>query len=474
MDCIRKNITRTYAVLSIQVERGCKVPKKERGTYENRTGSTTLDRNSPQNLGTTENVIYHLVEKLVDLGHEVTLFAPADARTSAKQISFIPKSLITEGVPWQANLKAYYHLHKSLEYIAEHDFDIVHTHLASSSDMYIFPLAAMMSMPHVTTLHEYFPFDRTVDNWTGDADRYFMEWAQHVPLVATSECAREQVARLSKEARFAGIIHHGIQLKQYPITPQSGGDYFIWIGRFTYEAGAHLAIEAARRAHQPLILAGTKETYNRDAMDYYRHLVEPYIDGHDIRYLGPATNQNKLELLSQARALLNPIQWEEPFGVAMIEAMALGCPVISFQRGAAAEIISHGHTGFLAHDTSDITHYMSRIHELDRHAVREHVERYFSAQVMTEKYLTVYANVIAAHTYGTLSTSPVATQPWLGSLHTICSPRSNGASWVYIFLPRRTLPLRGFPFYFKLTGYASQFLFPIHSGARYRYASVRW
>src|SRR5690349_6949543 len=95
----------------------------------------------PQNYGGTENIIYHLVEELVALGHDVTLLAPGDARTSARQVSFIPSSLIAEGVPWQANLKAYYHLHKALEYVTSHDFDIVHTHLSSSGDMYLFPLS---------------------------------------------------------------------------------------------------------------------------------------------------------------------------------------------------------------------------------------------------------------------------------------------------------------------------------------------
>ncbi|WP_160145702.1 glycosyltransferase family 4 protein [Dictyobacter aurantiacus] len=365
----------------------------------------------PKSYGTTEYVVYHLVEELVALGHEVTLFAPADAHTSAKQVSFIPKSLITEGVPWQATLKAYYHLHKSLEYIAEHDFDIVHTHLASSSDMYIFPLTALMSMPHVMTLHGYFPFDRTIDNWTGDADGYFMEWAQHVPLVATSESARKQVAQLTPQAHFAGVVHHGIHIDKCEISAQPVGDYFIWQGRFTYETGAHLAIEAARRARQPLILAGIKESHNRDAMDYYRHLVEPYINGQDIRYIGPAMYRNNIELLRQARALLAPLQWEEPFGVEMIKAMAMGCPVISFAAGAATEIVDHGRTGFLAHDAEEMAHYMNYISNIDRQHVHAHAERYFSAHGMAEKYLAIYRNIIASPGHGGGVTTPASTQP---------------------------------------------------------------
>jgi glycosyltransferase involved in cell wall biosynthesis len=111
----------------------------------------------PKNYGGTENVIYNLVEEQIAQGHDVALFAPGDAKTSAKHVSFFPASLLASGVPMQAHLKAYYHLHKAVEYIKEHDFDIVHTHLSSTTDMYIFPLTAPLTTPHVTTLHSNFP-----------------------------------------------------------------------------------------------------------------------------------------------------------------------------------------------------------------------------------------------------------------------------------------------------------------------------
>src|SRR5437899_12165471 len=141
----------------------------------------------PKNYGGTEIVIFNLVEEQVAQGHDVTLFAPGDAKTSAKHISFFQKSLIDSGIPWPAHLKAYYHLQKSLEFARE--FDIIHTHLSSSSDLYIFPLTAPLATPHITTLHSRFPFDR-VQSWTGDADQFYMEWAPLVPMVAISEAAR--------------------------------------------------------------------------------------------------------------------------------------------------------------------------------------------------------------------------------------------------------------------------------------------
>src|SRR5437879_2991871 len=167
----------------------------------------------PKNYGGSEIVIYNLVEEQVALGHDVTLFAPGDAKTSARQVSFYPKALVEEGIPWVAHLKAFYHLYKSLGYVR--DFDIVHTHLSSSADMYIFPLTAHLTIPHVTTLHSRFPFDRATNHWTGDADDYFMEWAQSVPLVTISESARAQV---NPQAYITGTGQYGVPLTETPAT----------------------------------------------------------------------------------------------------------------------------------------------------------------------------------------------------------------------------------------------------------------
>ncbi len=362
----------------------------------------------PQYYGGTENVIYNLVEELIGLGHDVTLFAPQDAHTSARHISFIPKALLNEGVPWQANMKAYYHLYKSLEYTFEHNFDIVHNHLSSSADMYIFPLTATLTKPHVTTLHGHFPFDRTPDSWIGDADNYFMDWAQNVPLVASSESARMQVAY---PTQFVGTVHNGIQIHNYTSTCTDKGDYFVWLGRFAPEKGAHLAIEAARQAEVPLILVGVREQQDQDSMQYYRYMIEPYIDGEQIRYIGPINMSQKVDILSRARALLNPVEWEEPFGMIQIEAMAAGCPVIAFARGAAPEIVAHGQTGFLACNIQDMVHYIARIDEIDRNRVREYATHHFSARTMAENYLRIYTKVITTHAFTHTVPARVNTAP---------------------------------------------------------------
>ncbi|MDQ2907538.1 MAG: glycosyltransferase, partial [Chloroflexota bacterium] len=182
----------------------------------------------PKNYGGTELVIYNLVEAQVAQGHDVTLIAPGDAKNSAKLISFFPQSLHEGGVPWQSHLKAYYHLHKSVDQVREQDFDIVHTHLSSAADMYLFPLTASLSTPHVTTLHSNFPFDRSPTGWIGDADRYYMDWASAVPMIAISESARRATPQ---SLHFVGVVHHGISLQAFCPGARTLGDFFVWLGR---------------------------------------------------------------------------------------------------------------------------------------------------------------------------------------------------------------------------------------------------
>src|SRR5579859_1134395 len=199
----------------------------------------------PKNYGGTEHVIFQLLEEQVTQGHEVTLFSPGDARTSAHQISFFPRALRECNVPWHAHPKAFYHYYKSIEYLKEHikDFDILHTHLSSASDLYLFPLTSSLRLPHIATLHSQFPFDRSDGtDESNNADHYYMQWISQVPMVAISEHAkREEMAKAP--LRIIDVIHHGINLKDFPKAESTPKDFFVWLGRLVPEKGAHLAIE---------------------------------------------------------------------------------------------------------------------------------------------------------------------------------------------------------------------------------------
>lgn len=350
----------------------------------------------PKNYGGTENVISNLVEEQVAQGHNVTLFAPEDAKTSAELISFFPCSLYEEDVPWDAHLKAYYHLHKAVTYLKKHkgDFDIVHLHLSSSSDMYIFPLVEALSLPYVTTLHSQFPFDKTPAGWQGDADQYYMEWLSKVPLVAISESARRLAQQTISPLNIISVVHHGIPVQNMRTGTPRTEDFFVWLGRLVPEKGAHLAIEAAKKAGVPLIIAGIVDRHVPLAQHYFRTQIEPQLDDQQIKYIGPVGPKAKVDLLSRARGMLNPILWEEPFGMVMVEAMATGCPVIAFRRGAASEIIRSEKVGFLVNNVEEMAHGIRRIDEIDRDAVRRYTEMHFSAGAMEEKYATVYRRII--------------------------------------------------------------------------------
>lgn len=344
----------------------------------------------PKQYGGTEAVISNLVEELVAEGHDVTLYTPESSRTSARQVSFFSKALYEDGVPWRAHLKAEYHMYKAIEDVKEQSFDIVHTHLSASPDLHIFPLTASLPTPHVSTLHSNFPFDHS-QGWQGDADRYYMDWAAGVPVVTISESARKQVPY---PLNFAGVVYNGISMQQYMPSGRPLGDFLMWFGRFSPEKGAHIAIEAAKRAQIPLIMGGTIDRSSKEAMRYFQDTIKPQVDNRQIRYLGPINLKQKVSYLSRARAFLNPIEWEEPFGMVMIEAMALGCPVISFARGAAPEVVGHGKTGFLVQNLDEMLERIPHIEEIDRAATRQHVEENFSARVMAHRYLKIYQQII--------------------------------------------------------------------------------
>ena len=163
------------------------------------------------------------------------------------------------------------------------------------------------------------------------------------------------------------------------------------------DKGAHLAIQAAKEAGVSLILAGTVDRNMPESVHYFQEQIKPHIDNKQIRYIGPANMKEKIRLFSGARAFLNPIQWEEPFGMVMIESMAVGCPVISFNRGAAPELVVDGQTGFLVDDVEDMVRAMAAIDTINRQETRQHVEEHFSARVMAENYTKVYQQVIEAN-----------------------------------------------------------------------------
>jgi len=346
----------------------------------------------PKNYGGTESVVAKIVEEQVAKGNQVTLLASGDSKTTAKLVSFVPEALIEKGVPWMAHQKSWYHLFKSIEYVKNQHFDVIHLHLSSSSDLYIFPIIAELSLPFICTLHSPFPFDLCGQpGWQGDADKYYVEWLQKVPMVAISEKAQKEVPY---PLDFVGVVHHGLPKDSFIEKVQPAGDYFLWLGRIVGLKGVHVAIEAAKKAGVKLILAGIVDRSLKTSYEYYTNVVAPLIDGDQIQYIGPANAAQKFELYSKAKALLNPILWEEPFGMVMIEAMAAGCPSISFGRGSVPEIVKHDVNGYVVDNVDQMVECMKKIDTLDRTAVRDFAKSHFSVEAQVENYDKMYKIVI--------------------------------------------------------------------------------
>jgi glycosyltransferase involved in cell wall biosynthesis len=211
--------------------------------------------------------------------------------------------------------------------------------------------------------------------------------APHASILAVSHAQLKP----APELRVARVIHHGIDAADFPIGNGDGG-FLLFLGRLSPDKGAGRAIEAARKADVPLVLAGKmREPWERE---YFKSRVKPFLSD-DIQYLGEVGHDRKLELLADARALLFPIRWNEPFGLVMVEAMACGTPVLAFKEGATAEVVEHGKTGFLCDDEAAMAEAVGRLGEIDRSACRAAVENYFSTSRMAAEHLELFESLIA-------------------------------------------------------------------------------
>ncbi|MBN8989746.1 MAG: glycosyltransferase family 4 protein [Rhizobiales bacterium] len=329
----------------------------------------------PKLYGGTERVVHWLTEELVALGHNVTLFASGDSRTSAKLEATWPKALRLDGSVRDANALHMLMLERVRRKCDDEEFDFLHFHL----DYYPFSLFARQPTPFLTTLHgrldlpEHQPLFTTFSR---------------LPLVSISNAQRRPVP----QANFIRTIHHGLPEKL--LTPQAvKPSYLAVLGRIAPEKGVDRAIRIAIRCGIPLKIAAKVD---RADQEYYDTLIKPMIDHPLVDYIGEIGDHEKSDFLSGAIGLLVPIDWPEPFGLVMIEAMACGTPVIAFNRGSVPEIIDDGRTGFIVEDEISAVADVGRLAELDRGAIRKHFETRFTARRMALDYLNTYQSMIDA------------------------------------------------------------------------------
>jgi glycosyltransferase involved in cell wall biosynthesis len=326
----------------------------------------------PKLYGGTERVIWWLTEALVDLGHRVTLFASGDSITSATLVPCAERSLRLAGV--NDHLA---HTLVMLDRVLRRadEFDVIHFH----TDLLQFPLFRQMSHKCLTTLHGRQDLS---DFWP--IYRAFPE----MRLVSISDDQRRPIAW----ANFVATVHHGLPSNLIAFSPEDAA-YLAFIGRISPEKRPDRAIEIARRARMPLKIAAKVDHVDRD---YFRERVSPLLDDPLIEYVGEISDREKPAFLGGARALLFPIDWPEPFGLAMIEAMAAGTPVIAWREGSAPEIVEHGRSGMLVESIDEAVRAVEEAAALPRQQVRARFEARFTAERMARDYLDVYARLADA------------------------------------------------------------------------------
>lgn len=324
----------------------------------------------PPGYGGTEFVVDNLARGLAAAGHEVVLYATGDSACPVELRWTFPEALgTTEGLlPELEQVES--------AYDALGDVDLIHDHTVLGP---LWALSAGVDKPLATTAHGAF---------LPPLARMYRTVGDRVAVVAISEHHRSTVP----EVPVARVIHHGVEVESFPYGTGSGG-YVLFLGRMSPDKGPHLAIAAARAAGLPIRLAA--KMWHPDELSFFAEQVEPLL-GPDAVYVGEVGGQEKLDLIAGAVALVNPIRWPEPFGLAMIEALACGTPVVSYPQGAASEIVEPGITGFLATDEADFAAKLARFSEIDRAACRHAAATRFSVTRMVAEHVELYRELIAA------------------------------------------------------------------------------
>jgi glycosyltransferase involved in cell wall biosynthesis len=343
----------------------------------------------PELYGGTERVISWLTEELVALGHDVTLFASGDSCTSARLEAIWPRALRLD-----SSIRDPYSLHMTmLEQVRRQaeDFDILHFHL----DYFPFSLFLRQPTPFITTLHGRLDLSEHQPMFTTFSS---------VPVISISNSQRRPVP----QAGWVKTIYHGLPaqlLTPQPVKPS----YLAFLGRISPEKGVDRAIRIAERAGLPIKIAAKIDRVDRD---YFEEQIKPLTSLPFVDYIGEINDVEKPDFLSGAIALLVPIDWPEPFGLVMIEAMACGTPVVAFNRGSVPEIIEDGLTGFIVEDETSAVSAVGQLARLPRQRVRARFEERFTARRMATEYLAVYRSFTeqaTPHLRLVTETGPVST-----------------------------------------------------------------
>jgi glycosyltransferase involved in cell wall biosynthesis len=327
----------------------------------------------PRLYGGTERVVSYLTEELVRLGHDVTLFASGDSQTSARLVACAPRALRLD--PRVKDALPHHLLMIERVRSRAHEFDVLHFHVEHVH----LPLFRPLARKCVTTLHGRLDLP--------DLAPLYAEFDE-MPLVSISDAQRRPLPN----ANWVATVYHGLAEPVCPYNPAPRGEYLAFLGRVSPEKGIERAIEIAKRARMHLRIAAKVD---RTEEHYWRTRVAPLVSDPLIDFIGEVGEAQKPTFLGNAAALLFPIDWPEPFGLAMIEAMSCGTPVIAWPHGSVPEVVEHGVTGFIVDSVETAVSALAQARRLDRAQVRRRFDERFSAARMARDYLAVYRNLKA-------------------------------------------------------------------------------
>ena len=324
----------------------------------------------PKLYGGTERVVAYLTDALVELGHEVTLFASGDSLTKATLVPIWPRALRLD----PSVMDPFAPVFMQMEMVARRasEFDVIHAHL----DYFGYPLLRRLGVPSVTTLHGRLDLPELPPLYELYGD---------IPVVSISDSQRAPLP----QANYVATISHGLP-KDLLAKGSGAGGYLAFLGRISPEKAPDAAIRIAAAAGIPLKIAAKVDRVDEE---YFKSTIEPLLSLDHVEFIGEISEDQKGEFLGNAAGLLFPIAWREPFGLVMIEAMACGTPVIAFENGSVPEVIEHGLTGFIAHNEREAVEAVSRIGTLDRDRIRDEFDRRFTAHRMAQNYLKLYARL---------------------------------------------------------------------------------
>ncbi len=331
----------------------------------------------PKKYGGIEWVVYLLCEGLKKRGHKVTLFASGDSKVSCKLIKTFPRCLTKEKIPWTNH--AYNLMNLTEAFRRAKEFDILHTHI----DLWETFFAPLVKTVSLHTIHN--PLYTSKDP-KKDFRLFILKHFKDQNFVAISKSQKRlSMVRLN----FVAVIYNGIKIEDFKFNPKPK-DHFVWCARVDKYKGIENAIEIAKRAKVKLILAGRVDPAQKE---YFEKRIKPHL-GKKIKFIGEYSHKEKSNFFGQAKALLYPIEWHEPFGLNMVESMACGTPVIAFKMGSVPEVVKNGKTGFVVSNIKEAVEAIKNIDQIKREDCRKWVEERFSAERMVSDYEKLYFKLL--------------------------------------------------------------------------------